>query len=291
MQTVTVFGANGIAGTAIVLKLARDGFKVKAVVRDKRKALQKFQHNNIFVVEGDLKDPTTIESALEKSHVAIISLSINPNSNESEFQPERDGLAKVIQVASQLGVSRICYLSNTFVHFTNQHETYWWPWQIKKHAMNAIIESGIPYSIYHCSFLMEYLTKGNYRKGGLYLNLGKNENPYYFIASEDMASQVSNDLKLKGKSNREYVLQGAERHTIGNALDIIRQNTVRNTVTILNIPSWMGSLLARFNKNLAYKFVESKLLSTFKEPFEAEKTWQELGKPIITLDRYARADH
>ncbi|TCP89749.1 NmrA-like family protein [Rhizobium sp. PP-CC-2G-626] len=61
-KPVLVYLANGVQGSGVVRAALRRGFKVRALVRDKRRS-QALQELGVELVEGDLSDPASLRAA------------------------------------------------------------------------------------------------------------------------------------------------------------------------------------------------------------------------------------
>lgn len=99
---VILFGATGLAGSAILTELIKAGHKVTAFVRTPSKV--SLQHPQLQIVQGDVMNENEVLEAV-KGNIAIVSaISEGPNIvNHTQSK----GNANIIKAAQQLGLQRI----------------------------------------------------------------------------------------------------------------------------------------------------------------------------------------
>ena len=105
---VLVFGASGKTGRIIVKKLLRQGYNVKAFVRNKRK-ISNIRHNKFSVVQGDIGNYQLVEDAVKDADIivsALGNLKILPNRIIS------NGVSNIIRAMKLHGKSRLIFLSS-----------------------------------------------------------------------------------------------------------------------------------------------------------------------------------
>jgi len=117
---------------------------------------------------------------------------------------------------------------------------------------------------------------------------GKSEYPLYYIAAEDYACQVVNSFKILTNENRDFAVQGLEPFTQDEAAKTFIQHYKKEKLRTMTAPMFvmkvMGLLSQKFN--YGYHIVEA--LNKYPEKFEAQQTWDLLGKPSITLKDFAK---
>jgi uncharacterized protein YbjT (DUF2867 family) len=284
MRKIVIIGATGMLGKPVTKEFIKAGFQVTALVRDVEKA-KKFFDANIQIVHGNLQDRKELEGVLKGKDGLYLNLSVEQNSGKSDFQPEREGLENVLEVAKELNIKRIGYLSSLVHLYQGQNGFDWWVFDIKQKAVEKIKKSGIKYSIFYPSTFMESFDKGAYRQGNNIALAGFSKHKMFLIAGEDYGKQVVNAFKLD-QGNNDYVIQGNEGFTADEAATFYVNHYKRRKVRILKAPlgmlHFMGLFIRKFNYGA--KIVEA--LNNYPEKFEAEKTWQELGRPEIKFIDY-----
>ncbi|MFM1784595.1 MAG: hypothetical protein RLZZ579_872, partial [Actinomycetota bacterium] len=107
--TVLVTGATGYIGGRLVRELLHHKYKVRVLVRDRLKIQDHAWANQVEVVEGDVFDKRSLESALKGIHVAyyLVHALMSPVDFESK---ERTLAHNFGEVAKQSKVKRIIYL-------------------------------------------------------------------------------------------------------------------------------------------------------------------------------------
>jgi hypothetical protein len=164
---------------------------------------------------------------------------------------------------------------------------HWWAFDIKQSAVKKIKASGIPYIIFYPSTFMETFPSQMMR-GKKIILLGRSVAPMWFIAAADYARQVARSLTLPVNENKEYPIQGLEPYTFDQAGKIFVDNYAKAKLSVMKAPAGIIRFLGNFNQTLNYGWHICEALNKYPEKFEAQKAWEELGKPVITLAEYAQ---
>jgi dihydroflavonol-4-reductase len=118
-----VTGANGFVGRHLVEHLARRGFNVVAVVRD-RQASDLVKSSNVEVRQADIRNPAELRKALAGTD-GVFHLAALFNRSDCTWQDFRDtnvtGAVNVVAAARACGVRRIVHCSTVGVA-TEAHE-------------------------------------------------------------------------------------------------------------------------------------------------------------------------
>ncbi|RKD25984.1 hypothetical protein BEP19_03400 [Ammoniphilus oxalaticus] len=80
-MNITIFGATGRVGRALVQYALADGHQVTALVRSPEKLNS---HERLTIIEGDARDQTAIQMSLREADVALSSLCANQTTTLSE---------------------------------------------------------------------------------------------------------------------------------------------------------------------------------------------------------------
>ena len=283
MQKILFIGASGMLGKPVVLELMRAGFPVTLLARDVEKMKKLFP--NAPVIKGDVFDVASLEAAMKGNETLYANLSVAQTSKKNEMQPEREGVANIIAAARKSGIKRIAYLSSLIKNYEGTNGFHWWAFQVKQAAVDAIKKSGLHYSIFYPSTLMETIDR-QMLQGTRLMLAGKSEAPMWFIAGKDFGVQVAWALKKAGDSNQEYNIQGLEPFTFGEAAKVFCNN-YKLPVQIMKAPLAPLKYLGFLNQRMNYAYHICEALNKYPEKFESESTWNELGKPSTTLADYA----
>lgn len=282
MQKILFIGASGMLGKPVALELMRAGFIVTLLARDVEKMRKLFP--NAAVVRGNVFDVNSLETAMAGNEVVYANLSVGQSSKKDEPQPEREGVANIIEAAKRSGIKRIAYLSSLIKNYQGMNGFKWWSFEVKQAAVDAIKKSGLNYSIFYASTFMETLDR-QMLQGTRLMLAGKSEAPMWFIAGKDYGVQVAWALKKAVDSNQEYNVQGLEPFTFGEAAKVFIQN-VKSPIKIMKAPLAPLKYLGVFNQRMNYAYHICEALNKYPEKFESENTWNDLGKPSTTLADY-----
>lgn len=283
MKKILVIGSSGMLGSPVTLELIRAGFDVSLAGRDTEKLQKLFP--NIPVHAADVFNPDSLEEALDGKDIVYLNLSVNPSTKESHPQTEREGVRNIIQAAKNKGVKRIGYLSSLIKNYEGMNGFSWWAFKIKHGAIEAIKSSGLNYSIFYPSTFMETLDK-QMMQGNRIMMAGNSEAPMWFIAAKDYGEQVAWAFKKSGDENNEYSVQGLNPYTFDEAVKIFCEN-YQSKVKTVKTPLLPLKLAGYLNQKFNYVYHICEALNKYPEKFESEKTWNDLGKPSITLADYA----
>ena len=280
---IAIIGATGMLGRPVTHELIRAGYRVRVVARDITKTKRLFPH--VEVVPGDLRNKAGLVDALRGVDVVYLSLSIKQTEKQTDFHTEEEGLASLIDVARQSGVDRIGYLSSIVMRYQGMNGFDWWVFRVKHEAVRIIKASGIPYSIFYPSNFMETLN-GTQRLDRFILLVGRSTvRPWYVSA---YGKQVARAFGRASDQNQEYVIQGPEAVTQHEAANRFVSAYKDEKLSVLTAPPFLMQFGRPFSAQADYGWYITEALNNYPEQFEAERTWAELGKPVTTLETFAR---
>lgn len=105
---VLVFGATGKTGRMIVKKLLKEGYQVRAFVRNLKK-VNHIVHKNFYVSEGDVRNAKAVEAAVKESDIIISALGNLRVFNNTIIS---DGVAHIITAMKLHGKRRLLFMSS-----------------------------------------------------------------------------------------------------------------------------------------------------------------------------------
>lgn len=284
-MNIAVVGATGMLGQPVTHELIRAGLSVRILARDVEKARQCFPLAT--VVPGDLRDVTSLVTALRGIDIVYLNLSIRQTEKPTDFHTEREGLINVIQACRAVGVRRIAYLSSIVMRYQGVNGFNWWVFSIKHEAVQLLKASGIAYSIFYPSCFMESLN-GTQRLGPFVLLVGRSTVKPWYIAAHDYGKQVVQALRrVQDGQNQEYTIQGPEPVTQHEAANRFVAAYRKEKLSLLTTPSFLMKLGRPFSPQANYGWHITEALNQYPEVFEAEQTWVDLGKPQTTIEQFA----
>lgn len=283
MKKITVIGSTGMIGTPVTKELINNNFEVTLLVRNIEKAKKIFGEKPNYI-QGDLENTESLDKAMQKADVVYINISTTPEHKENQFNPEIMGLHNILVSAKKNNVKQVAFLSS---FLARNYQGNWWVMKAKKNGIAKVKNSGIPYTIFYPSNFMENFANGMV-DGNKINTIGKSTNKAWWISAEDFGRQVANALKSENSLNKEYPVQGLEAFTMTEASKIYAENYEKSALKTANLPMGMAKFLAIFVKPLKFVVPLMEIMNNNVETFEAQKTWDELGKPQLTLANFAK---
>lgn len=270
-------------GQPVTKAFIEAGFDVTVLVRDGQKAKGLF-NSKVHIVSGNLNDTSSLNELLSGQDALYLSLSVEQGSSKNDFQPEREGLANIIQAAKKAGIKRIGYLASLVQSYENSD---WWALGLRKKAVMSVKQSGLTYSIFYPSTFMESFDKGSYRQGNNINLAGTSKYKMHLIAGTDYGKQVVRAFQLDN-GNNEYVVQGQEGFTADEGAKLFAENYKKEKIKIRKLPFGVLKFMGLFSNKFNYAANMVDQLNNYPEKFEAEKTWQDLGKPQTKFIDYIK---
>lgn len=286
IKNIAVFGATGYLGAPVTKALVDGGYNISVLVRDIDIANQIFPEG-VEIVKGNLAYHHDIKKFLQGKDAVYCNLSVSPMETEMGFHLETDGLRKIINASQECGIKRIIYLSSLVQNYQKENDFDWWVFEVKKEALNYVRDSGIPFTIFYPSNFMENFSHG-YKKGIHLTLIGESRFPMFYISVKDYAKMVVNSLKKLGNEDREYDIQGPNCYTIQEAAELFKLHYTKAKLRIKTIGMGWAKFLALFDKKIAYDVRMAEALNNYNEIFVGDLAWEELGKPEINLETFAK---
>lgn len=275
-KIILVIGGTGILGQPVCHALKEAGFKVRILTRDRQKATGLFD-DSFEITVGRASDTGTIEHSMNGCTGVHISL---PN------EIERQVAEIVAALAPQQGIDRISYISGATV----SQENSWFPMiNCKLLAEKAIRESGIPYSIFCPTWVMETLPK--FVRKGRATVIGTQPHPYHWVAADDIAAMVAASYAHDDAANKRFLVFGPEAILM---LDALRKYCVAIHPEIRNVtmtPFWILKALAALSRNRELRSAVD-MMKYFERVGEGVNPKMDsftLSAPETTLDMWLEA--
>ncbi|MDD3827284.1 MAG: NmrA family NAD(P)-binding protein [Anaerolineae bacterium] len=208
---ITVTGAGGKTGQAVIRALARRGARVRALVHRAEQAAAVMAMGAGEAVAGDMRDIGTLERALDGARSVY---HICPN-----VHPEELGIGgTVIEAARRAGIRHLVY--HSVLH--PQVEAMPHHWQ-KLRVEEQLFASGLPYTILQPAAYMQNVLAHRERM----LNEGVYPVPYAvetrlgMVDLEDVAEAAAAVLCEAGHEGAIYELAGGEALTQDEVAEIV----------------------------------------------------------------------
>lgn len=284
IRSIAVVGATGMLGTPVAKILKANGFSVTAVVRDMQKAQQKLGAG-FYLSKGNLKDKNSLRTAFSDADFVYLSLSTSPHEKKQDFKTEIDGLRNVIEAAKSARVKRIGFLSSLVKGY---REMDWWMFDIKRQACQILLESDIPATLFYPSNFYENLTQQQLI-GNRMMLAGNQETKSWWISTDDYGRQVANAFRLDGdhSENREYVIQGPKPYSMEEAADCFINHCPQPGLKKLKVPMRLFKFLKPFSASIDFQCHIITAINHYNETFQAEESWEKLGKPELSLAQWS----
>lgn len=283
MKKIAIIGASGMLGWPVAKALADAGFEVTALIRSSKNIRP---YPNLNWVEGDLKNPESLQKLLIGKDAVHLNLSVKQSEKETDWHAEEQGLENILAMARNANVRHVSYLSSLIMNYQQMNGFDWWVFRLKQKAVAQIKNSGLNAAIFYPSTFMETLVH-QYKAGPFMLLAGESKYKQYFIAAADYAQQVVESYKLELPGIHDYTVQGPTGYTTDEAVELFKQNSPSKLFT-LRAPLGLIQFYGRFIQKMNYGYHILEALNNYPEKFEAETTWQRLGKPKISLEEFSK---
>ena len=187
-KTILVTGATGQQGSAVTHHLLKNGWKVRAFVRDLYKdAARVLAQHGAELVQGDLNDRASIESALRGAYGVF--------SFQNYWRPDigKEGEVRqgknVADAAKAAGIQHLVYSSVGAAHRGMGQEHFATKWDIEQH----IHKLGLPYTILRpAAFMENYNWSRDKITGGTFTGMGlQPDKTLQIIAVDDIGAFVA----------------------------------------------------------------------------------------------------
>ncbi len=210
-SVVLVAGATGFLGSEICRQLMGNNKIVKALVRSTSDAYKvaHLRDLGVEIVEGDLKDKSSLESALlgVSAIISTVSSTLSRQEGDSIQTVDDEGQINLISAAINTGVTQFIYVSFCAMPGESPLQT------AKRKVEKNLSESGLNYTILQPTYFMEVWLSPIL--GFDYLNAkatiyGAGTNKVSWIAIKDVASFAVASLDNPAAKNKIIELGGPE---------------------------------------------------------------------------------
>ena len=277
-QTILVIGATGTVGAPVARQLREDGYHVRLLVRDPKRAAAQFG-SGFEYIQGSVEERETVKQAL--SGCTGVHISLQAGSNPADIERvEHLGTLRVIELAAQQHLAHLTYVSGMFVGaevgsaVLDDHA--------KSSVEQALQQSGISSTIFKPTYFMDTLPKQ--LQGKRAMVLGKQPHPLHLVAASDFGRMVSRAFQVPEAANKIFYIQGPEALTLGEALHLYCA-MLEPEMQVTTMPLWLMSVvdtlfLGRKMRRTLQIMQVLQRYGEFGDPSEANRI---LGAPTTTL--------
>lgn len=267
-------------GKPVAQQLKADGFNVRILARNPEKA-KKLLGEGYEIVQGDVDNLTSLRETI--SGVDGVHISLKGGPSEADFE-RMDHIAgrDIAQIAKEKNVGRVTLIS---AYAVSEEKADTPESRAKVRGEAALKSSGVPYTIFRCSWFMETLPL--FVQGKNISLIGNQIHPLHWIAAEDYARSVSNSYKTDATLNKELYIFGLEIFTMGEAMKIYAEHA---GLKVTPISTKMLALMGTLTFNTEWKSLAT-LMGHYErhgEDGSSEEADRLLGRPQITLREWSR---
>jgi uncharacterized protein YbjT (DUF2867 family) len=154
-MSILVAGGTGFVGGGIVRELCRRDHRVAVLTRDANSAVGRFPSLNVEYREGNVRKPTSLETAARDAEVVIGCQQFpnspieNPGRGHTFEEVDAKGTENLVRAAKEAGAKRYIFLSGAGASPESPHHWLRAKWR----AETAVRESGLLYTIFRPSWI------------------------------------------------------------------------------------------------------------------------------------------
>ena len=250
---ILVAGGSGFIGSTIVTELWKAEKPVTVMSRHTPQARQRLRGIEVDYIKGDIRDPKTLPKALRGVETVICCVQFpnhpveNPLKGYTYKKFDGEGTRNLVAAAKEAGVKRFIYLSGAGVREGRPNLAHE-PWfRAKITAERAIVDSGIPYTIFRPSWvygredrsLNKFISFARSLPFVPVIGNGRNRVQPLFII--DLARVVTSALENPKAINRVYELGGPQILTMNEIVATILE-VLEKRKRIVHQPKWLMKL-------------------------------------------------
>ncbi len=268
-------------GRPVVRRLYNDGYIIRLMTHNPDQVRQ-FFGDEIEKVKADVTDANSLPRAIEGCDAVYINL--NAKMNIEKYKSlEIEGTINIAKIAADLGIKRIAMISSLNANDLDSKYRFI---DAKLKSERALVKSGIPYTIFRCSWFYESLPL--FIQGNKAIVLGNQTHPISWLAASDYAGMVSRAFELDSTTGKIYIIKGKEKMSIRDALAKFCDLIVPDAA-ISPIPFWLASIGTLFSRKKQMKGLIQfmKYYETHAEPDLNSNVEEILGIATTNLESWA----
>lgn len=280
-RTTLVVGGSGMLGEPVARRLAAEGHEVRILSRNPERTRAKLGEQFEYV-QGDVENADSLRRALEGCTGVHVNLMGGPRAEDFD-RVEHLGTKRIADLAARANVERLTYLSGAPVAGEHWEDP---ATKAKSLAEKAIQQSGVPYTIFRVTWLMESLEL--FIRGKNAIIIGTQAHPVRWVAADDYAKLVARAYELPEAANKTFFVVGPEGYGKGEAMRLYIE-IARPELKLRFMPVWLMKTIAAlsFNRQLFADVGRMAFYDTigddFGDPTESKRI---LGTPTTTLRQW-----
>lgn len=243
---ILVTGGTGFVGRALIPQLVRSGKQVRTLLRPSPQSPRLPKGVPVEVAVCSLKDERGLRAALKGVdtiiHLAGVErLSLQANLTDVDIE----GSQTIAQAAAQAGVKHIVYLSHLGADQNSAYPVF----KAKAFAENALIQSGVPFTIFRSAILFgpgdqfsTVIARLLRLSPGYFLMPGDGQSLIQPLWIEDLVTAMTIALDDERSLNQLYSVGGSEYLTFRQAVEIIRDKIGLHRWLVGFSPAYLRSL-------------------------------------------------
>jgi uncharacterized protein YbjT (DUF2867 family) len=267
-------------GRPVAEKLKADGFTVRLLARSPEK-VHPVLGADCEIAKGDFEDIESLKIAMQGCDGVHINIKGGPIDADFE-RVDHQGVRRIAEAVKSEGIGRVTLIS-AYAVSEEKADTPESRAKVKGEA--ALKSSGVPYTIFRCSWFMESLPL--FVQGKSMSLIGNQIHPMHWVAAQDYARMVSQCYETDQTLNKEFYIFGPEAYTMGQAMNIYT-SIAAPKVQVSPISMRMLSILGTLTFNSEWKSM-STLMGHYErhgEDGSPEEANRLLGAPQITLKEW-----
>jgi uncharacterized protein YbjT (DUF2867 family) len=233
-ELVLVLGATGVQGGATARALRRDGWRVRALVRDPSSAKARaLEAHGVELVRGDMGDRSSLDRALVGAYGVF---SIQPSSGQPQYGVTDDDEVRfgqlAVDAAKAAGVQHFVYTSVAGLRAGTGVGHFESKWRIEEYVR----ASGLPATIVRPATFMELLLEPHFGLSGRVFHFFvEPEHSMPFIAGEDIGV-LSARVFADPRTHVGTTLELAGDELTGNALAEKMSRATHTSISYARFP-------------------------------------------------------
>jgi uncharacterized protein YbjT (DUF2867 family) len=282
IQRILVIGGTGMLGRPVAERLRADGFAVRLLARNPDKA-RRLLGDGYEIVKGDVEEAGALRAAL--SGVGGVHISLKGGPRAADFD-RMDHLAtrNIALAAREQGVGRVTLLS-AYAISAEKADTP--ESRSKFKGEMALKSSGVPYTIFRCSWFMESLPL--FVQGKSMSLIGNQAHLLHWVAAEDFARMVSHSYQTEATLNQELYIFGPEALTMREAMERYIHNAAPE-IKVAPISTRLLALIGALTFNTEWTGMATLMrhYERWGEDGSPETANRLLGEPVIRLQDWCK---
>ena len=291
---ILVAGGTGMLGTRVVGLLRQRQLEVRVLTRDRSRAAD-LATVGIDIVEGDVRDPATVQGAVDGATTVVSAIHgfAGPNNTGNPATIDRDGNHNLIQAAKEAGAEHLVLLSVRDASPDHPMELM----RMKHAAEEELKASGLAWTIIRPASYMELwcelLGRPLLEKGKTQV-FGHGDNPINWVSATDVARFVELSVVDPEMRGRVIELGGPENLTMNEFVEVFRSQT-SSEGKVDHIPPAamrvMAVLMKPINPRMARQVQAGIVMDTRPQAFDASETRGRYPSiPVASLAEVVRRD-